>query len=405
MVSNTAWDVIVIGAGPAGSSAATLLARDGHRVLVLEKDEFPRFHIGESLLPLGASVHDRIGVKPTEDAFVIKTGAEFVHEASDRSANFSFAEAFDGQPRSAWQVERDLFDTQLRDLARDAGAEVRHGQKVADVSIDDDGVTVTTASGVERGRYVVDATGQDRLLGRRAKTMVPYKNLGKAAVYAHFEGLSDETMAEIGPGNDIRIMLIDDGWAWYIPLPNRRLSAGVVTQNKTATVGLMDHYMANSPMLTRWTRGSERGETSIVRNFSYKNSRPNGARFACIGDAGCFLDPVFSSGVAVAMNSACLLADHLSPALSQGREGEQELLRPMMAKMDDAYVSFESLIDRFYNTNFGVNFFLSSTGGVYRKGLITMLAGDVWRDDNPFQKSLLGRSRRRAGVAPQGAMS
>jgi flavin-dependent dehydrogenase len=146
-------------------------------------------------------------------------------------------------------------------------------------------------------------------------------------------------------------------------------------------------------MLTRWTQGTEQTQPTLVRNFSYKNDRPCGPRFACIGDAGCFLDPVFSSGVGIAMNSACLLTDALSPALAEGREADPLLLAPMMAQMDVAYETFGALIGRFYNSNFGVNFFLSSIGGTYRQGLISLLAGDVWRDDNPFQKSLL-RSRR-----------
>jgi len=401
------WDVLIVGAGPAGTSSANLLARDGHRVLVLEKDAFPRFHIGESLLPLGTATHERLGLEPDPDCFILKTGAEFVHEDSDRSATFTFSEALgagEDMPESAWQVERAKFDTQLRDLAREAGAEVRHGVKVTDIAIDDGGVTVTADGEAFRGRYVIDATGQDRFLARRGRTVKPFKNFGKAAVFCHFEGLSDATMEEIGPGHDIRIMLIDDGWAWFIPLANRRLSVGVVTQNKTATTGLMDEYIANSPMLRRWIEGATQSEPQIIRNFSYKNEVPNGARFACIGDAGCFLDPVFSSGVAIAMESACLLVDTLSPALREGREGDPSLLDPMMAHMDEGYAMFAALIDRFYNTNFGTNFFLSTGGGDYRRGLISLLAGDVWRDHNPFKKMLAGSRRRRRSVAVQPAM-
>jgi flavin-dependent dehydrogenase len=400
--NETLWDTIVVGAGPAGASVANLLAQDGHRILVLEKDEFPRFHIGESLLPVGCRLHEKLGVTPTQGTFLSKRGAEFVCERTDRRKRFAFDQMLPGESTQAWQVDRAKYDAALRDAAIAAGAEVRHGEKVSDVAIGTDGVKVTTQSGTVRGRFVVDATGQDRMLARRGKTIVPYKHFGKAAVYTHFEGLSDDALARIGPGNDIRIMLLDQGWGWVIPLPGRRLSVGVATRQQGVTTDLFDAAFADSDTLRSLTDGAQRQDTHIVRNFSYANSASSGARFAAIGDAACFLDPVFSSGVALAMVGAEQLAKQLSPALHARTEANPDLAAPAKAHMGQAYRIFGALIDRFYNSRFASTIFLSETDDIaFRRYVLSVLGGDVWRDDNPFQDMLMrARRRERSATIP-----
>jgi flavin-dependent dehydrogenase len=391
------WDAVVVGAGPAGATAAALLADQGHRVVVLDKDDFPRFHIGESLLPMGLPVLERLGVQPAEEAFVYKRGAEFICEASGRRQTFDFSEALPGPPRHAWQVDRASFDTLVRDRAATFGAEFRHGEKVTSVAIHDDGVEVETGTGKVRGRFLIDATGQDRLMARRGRTAVPYKTLGKAAVFAHYDGLSDAAREEIGPGHDIRILTLEDGWAWLIPLPGRRLSVGLVSSKKGLTVARLDQFGQRSPLLRRWTEGAERTPARVFRNFSYRNSAPNGARYACVGDAACFLDPVFSSGVSLALASADLLAARLAPALEAGREAEPGLMAPVDDQLERAYQVFAALIHRFYNSRFAENIFLSDPpNSQHRRGVISVLSGDVWRDDNRFQAMLLGARRRGA---------
>ncbi len=388
------WDVIVIGAGPAGSTAAALLAESGHQVLLLEREHFPRFHIGESLLPLGLPVLCRLGIAADPDTFAFKSGAEFVCEATARRETFSFDQALPGAPGHAWQVDRARFDTTLRDAAVARGAVARHGEKVTDVTIDDDQVRVTTQTGTVRGRYVVDATGQDRLLARRGKTVQPYKHFGKSAAYLHLDGLSDATIDEIGEGNDIRIMMLDEGWAWLIPLPNRRLSVGVVSQRKGLAAEDVATYVETSPLTSRWAQGATVSAPGLTRNFSYQNGRPFGARFGCIGDAACFLDPVFSSGVSLALTSAEKLADRLSVALHAGTEANPRLLHESDALLDRGYATFAGLIHRFYNTRFADNmFFGAPKDGELRAGVISVLAGDVFRADNTFQDLLLGSRR------------
>ncbi|MCB9726988.1 MAG: NAD(P)/FAD-dependent oxidoreductase [Deltaproteobacteria bacterium] len=390
------WDVIIVGAGPAGTTAATLLAGAGHRVLVLEREVFPRFHIGESLLPLGLTLLDELGVRPEPQVFRHKAGARFVDERSGRAAGFDFSEALPGPPRHAWQVVRAGFDAQMRDRAEAAGAEIRHGQTVREVAIDADGVQVRCDSGSERGRYLVDATGQDRLLARRGRTVSPYKAFGKAAVFTHFEGLSDAAVQEIGPGGEIQVLIREDGWAWLIPLPGERLSVGVVSREATMEQGLLDALLQDSPLTRRLTAGAERGQTRVIGNFSFRNTAPHGARYACIGDASCFLDPVFSSGVSLALVSGARLARALSERLADGSEAADDAMAPLSDHMERGYRTFAALIHRFYNTRFIEHFLLDAPAdGPMVAGVTSVLTGDVWREDNPFQRMLLEARQRR----------
>jgi flavin-dependent dehydrogenase len=394
------FDVIVIGAGPAGSTASALLAAQGHRVLVLEKDEFPRFKIGESLLPACLPILARLGIEPRSDTFVWKRGAQFVCEASGRNRSFAFEDALAGAARHAWHVDRARFDTLLRDRARTLGAIVQHGETVGDIDITTDDVTVTTRTQTAKARYVLDTSGQSRLLARRANAAVPYECFGRAAVFTHFEGLSQTAVDELGPHFDIRIMLRPDGWGWVIPLPDRRLSVGLVAKQKI-TPEELDSGLLSGPLVSRLTAGATRLETRIVGNFSYANQEPYGARFGTAGDAACFLDPVFSSGVTLAMHAADSVASVLGPALSNGTEAQPDLLRDHGVAMQRAIATFAGLIERFYNSKFAESVFLGDTlGTAWRQGVLSVLAGDVWRTGNPFQEMLLS-ARRRTSQPPR----
>ncbi len=392
-------DVVIAGAGPAGSTAAALLARVGLRVVVIDKDAFPRFHIGESLLPGCVPVIEELELTIDDAVFVPKAGADFVHEATGRAQRFEFADALPGCPPSAWHVERSGFDTALRDRAMSCGADVHHGERVEQVDFSrPDRVEVQTDARRLAARFFVDATGQDHLLAKAHAVLAPISHLGRAAVFTHFADLSDDALATIGPGGHVRIVLRDDGWGWVIPLPGRRVSIGVVGRQRVQRA-MLDEGLLADPLCRRLTSAATRCETHAIRNFSYRNRTPHGPRFAAIGDAGGFLDPLFSSGVTLAMRGASLLAKTLAPALAEDREADPALCARHEEAMDRAYRTFGALIDRFYHTRIADTLLLRPhDDGPMRRGMMTVLAGDVWRDDNPFQDMLL-RARPRGGSA------
>lgn len=398
MTAEGVWDVVVAGAGPGGSTAAALLAEGGARVLVLEREVFPRFHIGESLLPASEIVSELLEIDPDPNVFLFKRGAQFLREETGREQTFAFDEALPGPQRYAWHVERARFDTLLRDRAVESGAVVRHGVSVRSVDLDDpERVAIETdepGDGGLQARYFIDATGQDRLLARQLGSGRPIDRFGRAAVFTHYSELGPAARAAFAPNNDIRILVIDDGWLWAIPLTGNRLSVGLVSRRKGLRRSDLDAEIARSPLLTSLADGAIRHDTRLATNFSFRNTRASGRRFCCVGDAACFIDPVFSSGVSLAMSRGARVAERLGPALEAGREADPALMAEVEATMERGYDTFASLVDRFYNTRFVDHMiFNAPETGSLRAGVISVLAGDVYREDNPFQDMLL-RSRR-----------
>ncbi|MBC7173658.1 MAG: tryptophan 7-halogenase, partial [Polyangiaceae bacterium] len=341
---------------------------------------------------------ERLGVTLDSGSYLYKGGAEFFDERTGDHQVYLFRDGLEGGPTHAYQVDRSKFDELLLRRSAEVGAVVHEGERVADLTTAAESALVTTDRATYRARYVVDATGQDAFMARRQRSVVPLKAFGIAAVFCHFEGLSDEANDELckaGEGN-IRILIIDDGWMWLIPLEGKRLSCGVVTRKKGAGPELLDAVIAASPMIERLTRGATRSATRTIGNFSYRNSKSRGERWVSIGDAALFLDPVFSSGVSLAMLGAERMVDALIPALAKGVESDPELMKTVSSSMESAYLSFSSLVGSFYHTKIIENlFFAKEPEPEMRAGLISILAGDIWRDDNRFQQVLLSSARQR----------
>jgi flavin-dependent dehydrogenase len=395
-------DVIVIGAGPAGSCAANLLAKAGIDTIVFERERFPRFHIGESLLPMELAILARLGLDLDEGPapYLIKRGAIFIDERSGRSSHFAFDEGLPGTPPHAHQVERDRFDHALLRAARAAGATILEGHEVCGHEIDAEGVRVEVRdedghTHTHAARYLVDATGQQALLARTGKTVEPYRDFGRAAVFRHYRDLQPEIIAEQHERGDIVIKIVEDGWMWVIPLACGDLSVGLVKAKGKVEPALLELEVGRSPLIQRLTVGATASEPQVIGNYSYRNTQPFGSRYACIGDASAFLDPVFSSGVAMALAGGERMADLLAPALGEGCEGDPELMRPLGDHMNRAYEAFGRFIYRFYHTKLIDNVLLAPPTGnqLFRSGIISLLAADVWRDDNPFQNMLIGARR------------
>ena len=394
------YDVIVAGSGPAGSTAATLLAQQDHRVLIIERDRHPRFHIGESMLPLSTPVFDRLGIHWDRNKYLHKNGAEFIDENSGKQVRF----CLNGQ-HQPYQVERAPFDHMLVDNAVHHGARLQQQESVRSVDIDADGVQVTTDRGQYPSRYLIDATGRSTLMGRKQAGIERIENLGRFALYTHYREANSAAARAMYVSGDIRVLMVDIGWIWIIPLIDNRLSIGLVVQQaldqSSRGAALYEQYKNASPILTELLAGAEQ-ETAVraEADFSFSNSQRHGQRYACCGDAAGFLDPIFSSGVFLAVTSAEKVADRLHLALVAGTEADLALHTTDDNHYNLAFRSMQLFVERYYQYDM-VNhlFFEADRSETIKNDIAALLSGDLWRGNNEFQRMLLeGRQSRRPGT-------
>jgi flavin-dependent dehydrogenase len=382
-------DVVVIGGGPAGSTAATLLARRGYQVIALEKARHPRFHIGESLLPMNLPVFERLGVLDKVRALgVYKGGADF-EARNDRGYNtYAFARAIGSSPPHAYQVWRQDFDKMLYDHARDSGADAREGQEVLEVeqtSSRESHLRVRGDDGREysiQARYVVDASGRDALLSSKRKLRRKNHEHQSAAIFGHFRNAAQRPGEDAG---NISIYRFGHGWIWMIPLPDAVMSVGAVCrpeylkQRKGRTVEfLLETLRQNAAAWTRLESATLIGnEVRVTGNYSYDSLRMGGPGWVLVGDAFAFLDPVFSTGVYLAMSGAEQAAQVVDEALRQP-EREAALLRQMEKRQRAGMARFSFFIYRFNGSIMAQMFREPRNAWQLEQGVISMLAGDLF---------------------------
>ena len=332
-------DVVVIGGGPGGSTAAALMAQRGLRVVLLEKDRHPRFHIGESLLPANLPLLEKLGVADAVRAIGMeKWGAEFVSPwHAEKTQTFQFAEAWDKSMPMAYQVRRSEFDSILIRNAAAKGAQVIEGCKVSDVQFLPEGGAVVAAEredGVQAAwsaRWVIDASGRDTFLASRFKTKHPNPKHCSAAIFAHYIGA--RRLDGKAQGN-ITIFWLEHGWFWFIPLADGATSVGCVvwpyylkTRDKPLEQ-FFDDTIAMAPALAARLAGATRvSEVQATGNFSYSCEHTHGPGYLLIGDAYAFIDPVFSSGVMLAMQGGFLAADTVQTCLREPSRAAEALAR------------------------------------------------------------------------------
>jgi flavin-dependent dehydrogenase len=324
---NEAFDVAIIGGGPAGSSAGTLLAKAGRRVVIFEKERFPRFSVGESTLPAVLNTLERMGVREKIDngGFLIKYGGEIV-SACGRRVRFYFRNGFKAKRPTAYQVLRSKFDRILLDHAAETGCDVRQQTPVNSFEIDDDGVTLSSDNGgqVVRAKYVIDCSGRNCLIGNRFQLKRPFPNLRKFSLYAYY----DDVRREDGPdGTLTRMVRTKDSWFWMIPLSGNTTSIGVVMDTekfrglKMNPEEALAHCIAEQPVVNESMENARRvTNVYATGDFSYRNKQLFGDRWLLAGDAAGFIDPVFSSGVYLALLSGEQAADALNLVLDRPQQ-------------------------------------------------------------------------------------
>jgi len=381
------FDFAVLGGGPAGGAAAIRLAALGHRVVLLERDRFPRFHIGESLLATANQALDRLGLAERVRAagFPEKWGAKLETHDGRLGRPVDFAASPEVAQPQTWQVGRERFDQMVLERAREAGVEVREGSRVTGVDFDADGVTVrcADAAGGERVRAVVDATGRAGLLARQLGLREDEPRLANVAIYGHYSGLP---AAPGRSGGDIVIVTRRDaGWFWLIPIDARLTSVGLVLPRalydrlaKGDPTQMLERAIAETPAVAERMREARlEWPVRVEKDYSYRAKRYAGDRWLLAGDSGSFLDPVFSSGVSIALESGIEAAEALDRAARR-----DDFSAAALARFDwiqrRRFAVFRRFVDGFYTPEFRDLFFQPGPPPALFRAVVTVLAG-VWR--------------------------
>ena len=365
MSDNGQYDALLIGAGPSGSSAAALLAEHGHNVLLIEREKFPRYHIGESLLPFTYEPLKRLGLieRMRASAFIKKYSVQFISTSGRASQPFYFNTRYDDDVAQTWQVLRSEFDQMLLDHARDKGANVVEETEVLELLRDGDrvtGVRVRQSDGTETEHHApitLDCSGKESFAASRNRWRVPDPELNKVAVWTYYKGAKRDK--GIDEGTTTVAFLPEKGWFWYIPLHDDRVSVGVVAEGKYLTrdgVRSPKDIFHREVTQNKWIEeylapGKSTGDYYVTNEFSFHSRYCGCEGLLLLGDAFCFLDPVFSSGLMLALKSGVMAADAVHAAIEADDfspaqfEGYATTLRVSIENM-------RKLVYVFYHPNF-----------------------------------------------------
>jgi flavin-dependent dehydrogenase len=393
MNTNT-FDVIVMGGGPAGSSVAGMLSREGRKVILFEKEIFPRHHIGESLMTDTYWTFRRLGLleKLKESPFVRKYSVQFANPAGKESRPFYFFEAVHHESAVTWQVTRAQFDQLLINHAAEQGAVVHQGVLVKQVLFEGDravGVEVQMQDGTREKFYakvVVDATGQMAMLSNKFRWRVRDPKLKKAVLYSYFKGAHREPDLNGGATLVLRTEAGSGGWFWYIPLENDITSVGIVANPDYLLKGrgqdlakiFQEEIDKCEPVRRRVAEGTRVDKIYSILDYSYRSKHNAGNGFIIIGDAYGFLDPIYSSGVLLALKMAELAADAIHDAFNHD-DFSAARLGQYQTKLDRGIESMRKLVYAFYNDGFSFAGFLRKYPDE-RVHIINLLIGDVFKE-------------------------
>jgi flavin-dependent dehydrogenase len=393
---NTSFDVTVIGAGPAGSVASALINKMSHRVLVLERQHFPRFSIGESLLPQCMTFLEQAGMLTAIEraGFQLKNGARFCR--GDKNDSFDFSEKFSSGWDTTFQVQRDRFDEILTDEARRQGVEIRFGHTLTAFESGTDRVSLEVEDETGKSyrietRFVLDASGFGRVLPRLLDLELASSLARRSSIFTHIkDNISD-------PKFDRDKILItvhpefQHVWYWLIPFSNGRASIGVIAPDDLLTDMLGDSghqlraFIAQEPVLAGLLANAEFDtRIGVIEGYSADVKQMFGKDFALLGNAGEFLDPVFSSGVTIALKSACLAADVLDRQLRGLRpDWNQEFVIPLKQGVD----TFRIFVEAWYDGRLQDIIFAPNKNEAVKRMICSILAGYAWDAENSYVKN------------------
>jgi flavin-dependent dehydrogenase len=387
----TEADVLILGAGPAGSTLAYWLASAGLATTILDRASGPEFKVGESLLPEGVRLCHEMGLAEAlaTGPFLPKHGAQFILSADGVGDRFDFREALRAERcNHAYQVKRRDFDGLLQEHARGAGAELLWNVNVRRVELDaDNHVSAWDIDGAEhRARYLVDATGLAHLVARQERAFEPLDGLKKVSILSHFEGIPHQEGERAG---DIRILWTPSGWFWVIPFLDGTTSVGVVGDpDVVAAAGGDDQArfdaLAGQSETHRAVLGERRQLAPVQRraDYSFRSKAKTGPRHLLLGDAGGFIDPIFSTGVYLAQQGAFLARDAILPALSRGELPGAAQRAHFAERIELATSRYLALVRMFYDQEFMDDIIRSRRRRQTRCALTSLLAGDIFDEGN-----------------------